>query len=239
MAKGIDIYAALSRMPISATQKSGRYGFQIEDETRIVADIESKLALSPKHTLLEIGCGPGNLTIPLSFRVRHVTGMDHPDIIEACRSRFNDKRVTWLPGQFPETKPAGLFDRVLVYSVIHYLDDLAHVQRFIQEAASLLRPEGRLLVGDIPNSDRKMRFRESSTGKIFEEEWRTTLAASDQREVIGPASRDLVAIGTLADAEIMELLRVMRSAGMHSYVMPQPTDLPMGHSREDILIIRP
>jgi 2-polyprenyl-3-methyl-5-hydroxy-6-metoxy-1,4-benzoquinol methylase len=178
--------------------------------------------------------------IPLSFRVNHATGMDHSDIIDTCRARFADERVTWLPGQFPEVKPRGLFDRILVYSVIHYLNDLNHVKHFIMEAVSLLRPTGKLLIGDIPNSDRKARFRSSDAGKAFEQKWQKTMAERNEPDIVGAARpRELIALGTLDDAGIMELLRVTRSRGLHSYVMPQPSNLPMGYTREDIVVVRP
>ena len=40
-------------MPISATQRAGRYSFQAGDESHIVADVEGKLDIGPGHSLLE------------------------------------------------------------------------------------------------------------------------------------------------------------------------------------------
>src|SRR5688572_15782339 len=79
-------------------------------EKHIVADIVQKLGLQPQHLLLEIGCGPGNLAIPLSFFAREVTAIDHPAVIERCERRYRASGLNWIGGRFPGVD-VGSFDR--------------------------------------------------------------------------------------------------------------------------------
>jgi 2-polyprenyl-3-methyl-5-hydroxy-6-metoxy-1,4-benzoquinol methylase len=232
-----DAYGELARSNVSATELSGRYQTQAEAERRIVADVGKKLAIDPRDSLLDVGCGAGNLLIPLSFTTADAVGIDHPDVISFARRYSCDARVRWLAGQFPGVAINERFDCVLLYSVIQCIASFSELLPFIDAAADLLKPGGRLLIGDIPNSDKKRRFLESEAGQIFEMDWQKS-----RRENPGKESHvfdGATGIGTLSDAEILGLAARVRANGFDSYILPQPKDLPFGRTREDILIVRP
>ena len=203
-------------------------------------DIEPKLALEPEHSLLEIGCGPGNLLIPLAARVARAEGVDHPEVGARARERCRDERIRFHDGFFPDVTIEGRFDRVLVYGVIHVLPDWPTLQRFVDAAAGLLAPGGRLLIGDVPNADRKRRFLGSEAGRNFDAAWKRSMseagaaAAEDPFAVFAGAA----AVQTLDDESILGLLERYRGRGFHACVLPQRPELPFGHTREDILIER-
>ena len=183
-----DPFGAFGRLAASSepnTVKAGRYAFQAAEEAQIAADIKDKLLLTPTVRLFEIGCGPGNLLIPLSFLVAACVGMDHPDVIAAAKARFHDDRVRFVGGRFPDDMPEGRFDRVLAYSVVQYLKDFDATIGFVDAALSLLDEGGRLLIGDIPNADKKRRFLESERGKIADAEWQNRMrsAGGDGRDL--------------------------------------------------------
>src|ERR1700744_781263 len=51
--------------------------------------------LSPDQTLLDVGCGPGNLTADLVARVCAVVAIDNaPAAVEACREELERRGVT-------------------------------------------------------------------------------------------------------------------------------------------------
>lgn len=238
----IEVYGQLADAPVGDTERAGRYPYQERAERLIVAEVIEKLALRPDHTLLEIGCGAGNLLIPLSFAAKSAVGIDHPSVVAKGRERFADKRIAWLGGSFPETRPEGTFDRILVYGVVLCLADLAMVERFIDAAFDLLAPEGRMLVGDLPIVERKQRFRNSRRGKEFEVEWQAMAAkwsAEAKREHAYGLFQGADAIGQFTDAECASLLMRYRARGCHAYLLPQDPELPFGHTREDLLIVRP
>jgi cyclopropane fatty-acyl-phospholipid synthase-like methyltransferase len=239
MNEPFEIFGTLGNQRLPAHVKSGRLQAQAEAERLIVGDIEQKLSLRPRDRLLEIGCGVGNLLVPLSFRVARAVGIDHAGLIEAARERFRDVKVEFRSGQFPGEPLDEKFDRVLVYSVIHYLANFEAICHFIDAAAALVLPGGSLLVGDIPNTDRKARFTTSDAGELFEAEWRQRVS-EDKSEAAAPldALTQATFIRTLNDDMILALIGRYRSMGFHAYVLPQPSALPFGHTREDILLVR-
>ena len=103
---------------------------------------------------------------------------------------------------------------------------------FLDRSLSLLAPGGRFLIGDIPNVSKRKRFFASETGIRFHKEFMQT---SHSPEV----SFNHIEEGAVDDAVIMALLMRARLSGFDSYIVPQPSHLPMANRREDILIIRP
>lgn len=242
MTSAYEQYGKLAELNPPPLVQAARYAVQADAERLVVADIESKLALEPTHSLLEIGCGPGNLLIPLSFRVRRAVGVDHPNVITRARQRYSCENLQWVAGRFPDIALDGPFDRILIYAVIHYLEDFFAVSSFVGAAAALMSSNGRLLLGDIPNADRKRRFQSSEAGKQFEAEWQQRMK---EAHAAGGSDGDFALvghsklIGTLNDPQVLELASRLRVDGFHSYVLPQPPSLPFGHTREDILVVRP
>jgi cyclopropane fatty-acyl-phospholipid synthase-like methyltransferase len=236
-----EVFGDLGASDLSDTEKVGRHALQEEDERNIVADIVDKLALGPGDDLLEIGCGTGTLLIPLSFMVASATGNDHENMTQALEKRFSDKRLKGIPGNFFDIELEGDFSKVLIYSVIHYLKDAAEVIAFIEKASRLLRPQGRLLVGDLPNDDCKQRFSESERGKRFNEEWVKKVAANETSK---GASEHFARIGKdekrvpINDDLVVQIVTHFRKLGFDVFILPQERQLPMCHTREDILIVR-
>jgi 2-polyprenyl-3-methyl-5-hydroxy-6-metoxy-1,4-benzoquinol methylase len=110
-----EAYGALARKGTDPLLQAGRLPFQGHAERLILDDVAAKLAINPGSRVLEIGCGPGNLIIPLSFRAESVTGLDHPDVIEIARRRFSAPNLEWIGGEFPGAKMAVTYDAILIY----------------------------------------------------------------------------------------------------------------------------
>ena len=85
--KSFEYFGRLSRHLDDPTLIAGRYAFQKPAEKKILFDVIRKLRLENRDSLLEIGCGVGNLLIPLSFIVDKVTGIDHPDCLDKLETR--------------------------------------------------------------------------------------------------------------------------------------------------------
>jgi hypothetical protein len=121
---------------------------------------------------------------------------------------------------------------VLAYSVLQVVFLDANVFSFVDQALTLLRPGGRLLVGDLPNASMRRRFLASDAGR------------QHHREYVGPdeapdVSWPKLPIGEPDDAVILALLSRARDAGFHAWVVPQDPSLPMANRREDLLFARP
>lgn len=227
---------AASQSDLVDTEIAGRYPFQAQAERRILSDLIRKLDLQPADRLLEIGCGPGNLLIPLSFFVASATGIDNLPAIERMHSRApGAPNLNGLPGNFLELQPGeACFDKILVYSVLHYLATEAEVIEFVDRCLACCAPGGRILLGDLPNRDRKRRFGASEAGQAVRADWdnQITQAGSHAFDTL-PGDQHLVAIN---DSLILSILAHARQQGYEAYLLPQPLELPFGGSREDILI---
>jgi len=221
---------------LSDTEISGRYNFQLEDEKRIIPDVISKLNLQPKDSLLDIGCGPGTLLIPLSNVVEMVCGIDNEAVIQRIEKKYKDKgNITTISGNFLEIESQQLrfYSKIVIYSVVHYLSSQDELFQFLLKALKLLKPGGRMLIADIPNSDKKNRFENTSYGKNEIKKWQKKVA---KKPVLGDVTvdQDLIKID---DDCYLSILKFARDKGFESYLLPESENLPFGRTRDDILII--
>jgi len=101
--------------------------------------------------ILDLGCGDGLLTWTLAARRARVVGIDADRAMlqvasarsapgQGQRPRFVEGRIEQLP--FPD----GSFDVVVIVAVLCLLADRAGA---VREAARVLRPGGRLVIGDL------------------------------------------------------------------------------------------
>ncbi len=110
--------------------------------------------IQPGHTVLDVGCGTGNLTLTAETaggRDGHVYGIDaSPEMIERARQKaahagsavvFDVGLIEKLP--FPD----AMFDRVINRLVIHHLPDDLKMSGF-SEILRVLKPGGELLIAD-------------------------------------------------------------------------------------------
>lgn len=108
-----------------------------------VAAFLAREALAGRR-VLDVACGPGNLTAALSPEVE-VVGIDlSARMIELAREAR--PRGRWVQGSFHDPVPASLgqFDVVLLMSAFEFCLDLPRVVRHLADAT---RPGGTLLLG--------------------------------------------------------------------------------------------
>lgn len=229
-------YGIRAGAELSFTEIAGRYTSQVESEREIFLDVVQKLDISPKDVLLEIGCGPGQILIPLSFLVSEATGVDHPEVCSVLSGRLKTDNLEVLGGNFLDVNIDKLFSKILCYGVLSTLSP-TEVEDFVLKALSLLRPGGRMLIGDFANVDKKARFLNSETGRVFEKDWRDRgLSSSKEDSMQLPIDTDRI---VFTDEIVLGLVGLIRRNGFHCYVLPQPEALPWGNSREDLLVVRP
>jgi len=221
------------------TQMAARYRIQKDAERRIVLEIARKLNLLPEDVVLEVGCNVGTLLIPISFLCKEVSGIDHAYCVERLSQRYQADNVHLIAGNFLEVEVAQQFDKILCYSVIQYLKDSEEVLRFVDKLVHLLRPGGKMLLGDIPNISLKNRFLQSDSGREFVQRWEALRNRDAQKDLAYdhtlPQDTELVQFD---DALVLRMVARCRAQGFHAYTLPQAPDLPFGNTREDILISR-
>lgn len=116
-----------------------------------VGALVAALGLDADDTVLDVGCGTGQLTLPLAARVRAAVGVDpEPDMLARARAEAADRQVgnvNWVLGADTDLpalatlRPAG-FGAMAAATAIHLMD---HTLLF-RVARSLLRPGGGVAV---------------------------------------------------------------------------------------------
>jgi hypothetical protein len=212
-------------------------------EAAIFADILAKLpALASGEGLRVADIGPGCAGLPRL-------------LIELCRDRGHRLLLVDSPEMLallPDApgvveKCAGLFptnaseaamalgapaDAILCYSVLHYIYLDSNLFDFIDATVAMLAPEGRALIGDIPNHSKRRRFFATERGQAFHR----AFTGSDQPYEI---AHNAPAPGKIDDAVLMGLIQRAQAAGCDAYLLPQAQGLPMANRRDDLLLVRP
>ncbi|MEW6772648.1 MAG: class I SAM-dependent methyltransferase [Bacteroidota bacterium] len=202
----------------------------------ILKDILSKLPLDKfeKKVVLDIGCGCDVLThqlIALCKKQKHTLLLN--DSQEMLDNLPKDNYPKYIAGKFPLEHPIlkrykGKVDFILCYSVLFYVFANDNIYQFIHEAIDLLKPGGKMLVGDIPNFDKRNRFLQSAEGKAF---------LKNQKNIKGSTAHENLN-QKMDDSIIFSIMMRLRKFGCETYLLPQNPDLPMSNRREDILIVK-
>jgi|LNFM01.2.fsa_nt_gb cyclopropane fatty-acyl-phospholipid synthase-like methyltransferase len=233
--KSFAFYEAITKVTSNVTELSGRYSIQAEAEREIALDVARKLEVRGSDRLLEIGCGVGNILLPLSFMAASATGVDNPEVLKILAERCPRQNITLVPGAFPDVELRETFDKIVVYGVLLYMPDEATLHAFVDAALARLAPSGRMLLGDITTAGRKQRFLQSKQGQAFSLEWQKKMETASRVDVRVAPEKYL----TFSDEVVLRLMLRIREAGWHSYLLPQSPGLPFGNTREDILVLGP
>jgi SAM-dependent methyltransferase len=246
----VELFKKLANSNEDSQVKVGRSSADAEKEKHIFKDINAKLSIQPGDKVLSVGVGCGQIALWWLQKAVEmdltICFFDFPDVIRRIaseivpNSNIPEEKLCLIEGIFPLESNAdltdGKFDRIDLYSVIHYTDQPLLV---VDSAVSLLAPGGRLLIGDIPNLDKKGRFLSSQKGREFEAEYKKLpLEQIPIYKDHKSFTLQAIAAGTphLDDKFIFFILQKYRDQGMNAYVLDQPAELPFCHTREDVLI---
>ena len=134
---------------ICTTAADSAEAFAASGEKDLETQVLDGLAVSPEWAALEIGCGIGRLLKPLSRRVRRAVGVDLSEEMvrrgrEYCADRPNIEILRTDGTGSLEGLGDGEFDFVFSHIVFQHLPRKAYVDRYLREAARVLRPGGLL-----------------------------------------------------------------------------------------------
>ncbi len=229
--------AALSRYEKVGFPDTYRAG----KEKLIFQDMESKLPAlqGDKSTIIDIGCGCSDIPRFLMERAEQKSQtlilIDSKEMLDQLSGESASVRK--IAARYPDCpelfeRYTGKTSAIIVYSVFQYIFAEADPFDFLDKSLTLLAPQGRMLIGDIPNVSMRKRFFESEAGLASHREFTGTNEKP-------PAELTRIKEGSLDDSVVLSVLQRARLAGFHAYVVPQANDLPMANRREDILIVRP
>jgi 2-polyprenyl-3-methyl-5-hydroxy-6-metoxy-1,4-benzoquinol methylase len=114
-------------------------------------------------TVLDIGCGPGELARMIKDQVREIHGVDiSRSYIDRARERFARDRNVFFHELDPEhyTDLSFLqprrFSLIICHSVVQYYRGLDELRSLIIEVGLIASPGARLIIADIPSGEGKL-----------------------------------------------------------------------------------
>jgi ubiquinone/menaquinone biosynthesis C-methylase UbiE len=119
--------------------------------------ISEQIVLTPSMDALDFGCGTGLVTLQLSARVGHVTGVDSSqgmlDVLERKIQSYpienvTTRRVDLDCGDVLD----GTYDLVVTTMTLHHIQEIMPI---LEQFARVLKPGGRLCIADLDVEDGK------------------------------------------------------------------------------------
>lgn len=210
-------------------------------EGAIFLDILQKLDVKQgnrdgDNILLDIGPGCSDLPFMiLNFCANSGINAILVDSEEMLTQLPSEPFIQKFTGYFPDDVP-GLVNEyqnkvsyIIGYSIFHYIFYNTCIFKFLDVAVSLLKPGGKLLLGDIPNISKRKRFFSTGTGIAFHKNFTESESLPEVNHLQPEPTH-------IDDGVLMGIIQRYRGFGFEAYILPQPTTLPMNNRREDLLI---
>lgn len=232
-----NFYSNLINNNKSIVLESGRYKFQRNEEKKILPEIIKNLNLNKNDKLIDIGCGSGSITMHISKKVNTVTAVDFPKILDALKARSTKKKIkniNYISGNFLNLKIQKKFNKILVYSVIHYMRDLNQLKILIRKMLKITLPNGKILLGEVPNISKKKRFLNSKIGKKIDQSFKVDVERLNKKY---PKSMNLNnKFISIDDKDLSSIIFYCNKLGADAYILPIENGLPFCNTRVNILI---
>lgn len=215
---------------------------------RTFDDINSKMKFGKDDVVLDVGCGNGEIAKFIAPFVGKMVLIDGAsNMLEFARQSL--KNFTNV--EFSQTdinknidfSALGRFDKIICYSVVHYLDNYQRFESLLQELIKALNPRGRILVGDIPLVDKREKYLLERKKKVllnlfgnikhFSKKTITNfLTAKTER------SSELKDNMRFDRKKIMSTIEKLQTNDLNLNLVEQRSGLPFFNSREDLLVIK-
>ena len=215
--------------------------YRKDKEEAIFLDIAQKLNIEAapdgeQGVLLDIGPGCSELSFMLLNLCEKANLkallVDSQEMLDYLPSK---DYIQKYPGYFPNDVPElvnqyqNKIDYIIGYSIFHYVFYNTCIFKFLDAAVSLLKPGGKLLIGDIPNISKRKRFFSTETGIAYHK----AFTGTDTLPEVNALQPEPTHID---DGVLMGIIQRYRGFGFEAYLLPQPASLPMYNRREDLLI---
>lgn len=191
----------------------------LEEDAKLMSHIYSMINLKASDDVLELFCGNGLITIPLSKKCKSVLAVDFSEnLIDEIHSLRLENVETVMENVMKLDYSSRRFDIVIAYAGIQYLSE-QEVAQLMTKIIECIKPGGTLLIGDIPDVEKRWQF--ISTSKYEERYFDDLIIMGDP-------------IGTWYEKSW--ILKLLNHVGFDdSQVMQQPDSQINSHYRFDVI----
>lgn len=162
-------YDEVARVSPLDIVSSGRYASSLFGYSRRLGRfLADKMELGPKDRVLDAGCNVGIYHPELAARAGSVFGVDaSSNAIARARARHSGlKNVEYRAGDLTTMKSPDFphrFDKILCYSVVHFLGSIEEFESLLKTFVSLLEGgHGIVFLGEVRETELYERFLEES-----------------------------------------------------------------------------
>lgn len=187
-----------------------------------LSEIDRVLNLQPTDTLLDLCAGNGMISVPLSLKCRETTAVD---ISDGLLKQIDTQNFPAIDVVVADVRSVALrsqhYSKGLLYFALQYFNERETIGVF-RTIYDALMPQGRFLVGDIPDIDRLFQFHRKP-------EWVSAYFESVEtgKPVVGHWFKQDI------------LLALARHVGFsHAAVLQQHPSMPNTHYRFDLLLTK-
>ncbi len=142
---------------------------------RLIRRVVELTGLTPAHRVLDLGCGPGLLTLAFAPFAREILGADpEPEMLRAARAREAPANVRWMQASSDDLGPTfGHFFLTVMGRSFHWMNRAETLRRL----DALIEPGGAIaLFGDdhleVPDNSWRGRWRELIDRYAGDDPWR-------------------------------------------------------------------
>lgn len=171
------------------------------DLGRITDALEERLTCEllgpvPGLRVLDVGCGDGALAVALVKRGAHVTGADaDPRMLAAAQERARaDQAPVIIVGADVHALPfkTGAFDAIVAIAVLCFAPD---ARKLICEMARVLRPGGRMVIGELGRYS-VWAVKRRMSARFGSSIWHSAVfrSAGELKHLVGRAKLDVTAV---------------------------------------------
>jgi SAM-dependent methyltransferase len=205
---------------------------------KLAADIAQKMSLSSSDAILDLGCNVGIYHRYLAPKVKAIVGVDGaPTSVEKAKAlnKFPNVHYTSFDilKEWPEVP--STFNKVLVYSVIHFFDSLDDIRTIFQLALQANSHVQCVFFGEVRTIEQYDRFLAVQKEKT-KVTWRDRKFALNKwisKQVLGQVKG--YPCKSFASAD---LIKIGEEFGFRCTVIPQQTFHPFYNTCSDFLFSR-
>ena len=161
----------------------------------------------------------------------NLTLCDIPEVLQILRKKYKKfKNIKYFNKEFHKIKTREKFDKILCYSVIHYNDTPLN---FTKKIISFLDKEGKALIGDIPNINKKYRYLNSNFYEYYtKKNFENFIRYKNFSEFLKLTKKNK----KINDELIINILLYCKKINKSVSILKQNKNLPFSFTRQDILI---